>query len=145
MAHAHHPNYADRHDKSHAPQLNGGLVIKFNADQRYATDAPGASMVRRFAALAGKKVQEFAVRADSRCGSTIGPIIGSKTGIRTVDLGAPQLSMHSCREVMAVDDLGEGVAVFKSAFEHFGELSKGVDLDTDEPLCSECSAVGWTP
>eukprot|EP00965_Chrysotila_dentata_P097284 3215560-Pleurochrysis_carterae.AAC.1 len=50
-----------------------------------------------------------------------------------------------CEQVMAVDDLGEGVAVFKSAFEHFGELSKGVDLDTDEPLCSECSAVGWTP
>ena len=111
MAHAVHPNYSDRHDGCHGPKLGQGVVIKHNANQRYATTSVSATMVRRFGALAGESIQEFAVKADSPCGSTIGPIISAGTGVRTCDIGVPQLSMHSCREMMHVDDVRHGVKV----------------------------------
>ena len=97
MAHALHPNYTAKHDPTMAPKINGGLVIKHNANQRYATNAISASMFRQFGKLAGVPVQEFSVKSDSGCGSTIGPIISTLSGILTVDCGSPQFSMHSIR------------------------------------------------
>jgi aspartyl aminopeptidase len=111
MAHAVHPNYAERHDAKHGPTLGGGLVLKHNANQRYATNAVGAALVRACGARAGVPVQEFAVKADAACGTTIGPITAAGTGVRTVDVGPPQLSMHSCREMMHADDVRHGVKV----------------------------------
>ena len=111
MAHALHPNYADRHEPDHKPAFGRGLVIKHNANQRYATDALSAALFRevgsrRAAALGGPvPSQEFCVRSDMACGSTIGPILASGLGVRTVDVGAPQLSMHSIREMCAVEDV----------------------------------------
>ena len=123
MAHAQHPNYPERHDSEHAPQLGKGLVIKHNANQRYATNDAGATFIRSCAKKADlKPCQEFAVKADCACGSTIGPISGANLGIRTVDVGAPQLSMHSIRECMHVDDLDHSISLFKAAFDNFDQL-----------------------
>jgi len=100
MAHAVHPNYASKHDASHAPRMNHGVVIKSNANQRYATNGITGFFTRELARRSGVPLQEFCVRNDCPCGSTIGPIISSNTGIRAVDLGMPQLSMHSIREMV---------------------------------------------
>lgn len=97
-AHATHPNYADRHEPNHRISIDGGPVIKHNANVRYATDAPGAAAVRRCGAAAGVPIQEFVVRSDMACGSTIGPDTAAVTGVRTVDVGVAQLAMHSARE-----------------------------------------------
>ena len=114
MAHALHPNYPAKHDPSTAPVLGAGLVIKHNANQRYATNSVSAAMLREAARLAGVGVQEFSVRSDMGCGSTIGPILATLSGALTVDCGSPQLSMHSARECMAVADVHSGYLVLKS-------------------------------
>jgi aspartyl aminopeptidase len=102
-----HPNYADKHDPDHAPRLGGGPVIKLNANQSYATDAPGAAVFERACQEAGFPAQRFVARNDMRCGSTIGPISAARLGVRTVDVGSAMLSMHSCREVTATADVAK--------------------------------------
>lgn len=72
MSHAIHPNYAKKHQDEHKPKLNAGVVIKLNATQRYASDATGVFLIKRLAALKGGSCQEFEVRNDSLCGSTVG-------------------------------------------------------------------------
>jgi aspartyl aminopeptidase len=105
QAHALHPNYANKHEKGHAPRMNDGMVIKRNNNQRYATNALTALIIREIARRAQlPPVQEFVVRNDCPCGSTIGPILSSQTGIRAIDMGCPQLSMHSIRETMGTCD-----------------------------------------
>ncbi|MBT5905644.1 MAG: M18 family aminopeptidase [Acidimicrobiaceae bacterium] len=103
-AHGTHPNYPDRHDGDHPVLLNGGPVLKFNAKERYATDAPGAAEVRDLAERAGVPLQSFVSRSDMPCGSTIGPSTAAETGLRTVDLGVAQLAMHSAREFCGSED-----------------------------------------
>jgi aspartyl aminopeptidase len=98
MAHATHPNYADRHDPQHEVALNGGPVVKVNANVRYATDAPGSALVALAAERAKVPLQAFAMRSDLPCGSTIGPVTAARLGITTVDVGMPQLAMHAARE-----------------------------------------------
>lgn len=116
MAHAVHPNYADRHEPHHQPQLGGGPVIKSNSNQRYATDAESAARFASFCAEAGVTPQHFVTRTDLGCGSTIGPITASSLGIKTVDVGNPMLSMHSCRELAGVKDLELMHAALVQAF-----------------------------
>lgn len=99
MAHAVHPNYADLHEKRHLPMLNQGPVIKVNSTARYATDAESGARFRRFCRAVDVPCQSFVMRADLGCGSTIGPISATRLGVRTVDVGNPMLSMHSCREM----------------------------------------------
>jgi aspartyl aminopeptidase len=103
-AHGTHPNYPDRHDSDHPVLLNGGPALKFNARERYATDAPGAAEVRDLAERAGVPLQSFVSRSDMPCGSTIGPSTAARTGLRTVDLGVAQLAMHSAREFCGSED-----------------------------------------
>jgi aspartyl aminopeptidase len=105
MAHAVHPNYADKHDRNHAVKLGGGPVIKSNVNQSYATDGVSAALFRSACEEAGSSPQYFASRNDMPCGSTIGPISAARLGIRTVDVGNPMLSMHSCRELAAAADV----------------------------------------
>ncbi|MCW2668709.1 MAG: apeB [Frankiales bacterium] len=105
MAHAIHPNYADRHEPAHTPLLGGGPVIKHNANQRYATDARTEAWFAARAADAGVPVQHFVTRADLPCGSTIGPLTATRIGIATVDVGNPMLAMHSCRELASASDV----------------------------------------
>lgn len=116
--------------------MNGGMVIKRNCNQRYATTGITGLIVREIARKAGFSApQEFVVRQDCGCGSTIGPIISgtytfhgkdtkanivsAATGIRTIDMGCPQLSMHSIRETMGVADLANGLDLFKAYFQYF--------------------------
>ncbi len=103
-AHGVHPNFADRHDGNHGPLLNGGPVIKINANQRYASNSETAAVFRRLAADEGVPVQTFVVRSDVACGSTIGPLAAAETGVRTVDVGVPQWAMHSVRELAGAAD-----------------------------------------
>eukprot|EP00268_Persea_americana_P023077 TRINITY_DN22765_c0_g1_i1.p1 TRINITY_DN22765_c0_g1~~TRINITY_DN22765_c0_g1_i1.p1 ORF type:complete len:513 (-),score=104.46 TRINITY_DN22765_c0_g1_i1:315-1778(-) len=129
MAHALHPNYMDKHEDNHQPKLHGGLVIKHNANQRYATNAVTSFIFREIAERHNLPVQDFVVRNDMPCGSTIGPIIASGVGIRTVDVGAPQLSMHSIREMCAADDVRHSYEHFRSYFEEFSQLDAKIAVD----------------
>lgn len=123
QAHAIHPNYSAKHEKGHAPKMNHGMVIKRNSNQRYATNAVTGLIVREIARKAGMKpMQEFVVRNDCGCGTTIGPIISSITGIRAIDLGCPQWSMHSIRETMGTCDFRHGLDLFCAFFKHFRQV-----------------------
>src|SRR5690554_4256 len=104
-AHALHPNFTDKHDAAHGPALNGGPVIKVNANQRYATNSATAAMFRDLCREAAVPVQTFVTRADMGCGSTIGPITATELGVPTLDVGAPQWAMHSIRETAGARDV----------------------------------------
>ena len=115
MAHGLHPNYPDQHEPQHAPVINRGLVIKSNAGQSYATDGASAAAFEIACHEAGFTPQRFVVRSDLPCGSTIGPITAAQLGVPTVDVGAPMLSMHSCREMCGTLDVHLGVLAFEAA------------------------------
>lgn len=115
-AHAVHPNYMDKHDDQHSPRLGGGPVIKINRNQRYATDSEGAARLRLLAERAEVDVQAFVMRADLACGSTIGPITATETGIPTTDLGVPTLAMHSIRELACVEDIPQLTALLQAFY-----------------------------
>ena len=114
-AHATHPNYPERHDSEHPVVLNGGPVLKINANQRYATDALTGAAFRLACERAGVPMQQFVSRSDMACGSTIGPITAGRLGIGTVDAGCAQLAMHSARELCGAHDVGW----FQAALEQF--------------------------
>jgi aspartyl aminopeptidase len=103
-AHAIHPNYVDRHEPSHRPIVNSGPAIKVNSNQRYATSATTAAKFQAACDTAGVPWQVFVSRNNMPCGSTIGPLTATRLGIDTVDVGVPQLSMHSARELCGIND-----------------------------------------
>ena len=105
-AHGVHPNFADRHDHGHRPLLNGGPVIKINANQRYAGGSKSAALFKTLCGQAGVPWQSFTNRADLSCGSTIGPLTAAELGIPVLDIGVAQLGMHSIRELAGADDPG---------------------------------------
>lgn len=113
MAHALHPNYQDKHDDSNRPLINKGPVIKTNARVRYATDSKSASKFIMLCKNAKVPYQTFAGRNDIPCGSTVGPIVSTRLGVSTIDVGNPQLSMHSAREMAGSDDHGMMIKVFE--------------------------------
>lgn len=104
LAHAVNPNYIAKHEPRHQPKLDGGIVLKMNANQRYATDAVSGAMIADVCIRNNIPYQKFVNRTDMPCGSTIGPLTAAKTGIRTVDIGSPVLSMHSIREILSCRD-----------------------------------------
>lgn len=114
-AHAIHPNYPDRHDAEHGPLLNAGPVIKTNANQRYATSSETSAVFRQICAQNDVPVQDFVVRTDMACGSTIGPITAATIGIRTLDIGVPTFAMHSIREMAGSRD----AAMLQQVLTHF--------------------------
>lgn len=117
MSHAVHPNYVDRHEARHRPQMNAGPVLKVNTQQRYATSARGAAEFVRLCRAADVPHQTYAHRTDLPCGSTIGPITATLLGIETVDIGNPMLSMHSAREMGGAKDpelMGRVLSAFLS-------------------------------
>ena len=104
MAHAFHPNHAGSYEPCHNVHINKGPVIKTNANQRYATNAESAARFIRLCEHAGVPYQEYAHRTDLGCGSTIGPIVASRLGVASVDVGSPMWAMHSVRESTGVLD-----------------------------------------
>ena len=106
MAHAVHPNYADRNEARHLPRLNGGPVIKYNANARYATDGVSGALFQTICREAAVPCQKYVNRADLACGSTIGPIVSRRLGVPTVDVGNAQLAMHSVREMSGAEGPG---------------------------------------
>ncbi len=114
-AHATHPNYADRHEPDHQISVNGGPVLKVNVNQRYATDALTAAAFRLACEAAEVPHQTFVTRTDLACGSTIGPATAGQLGIPVVDVGCPQLAMHSAREMAGSADPGWFLAALTEA------------------------------
>ncbi|WP_030969388.1 M18 family aminopeptidase [Streptomyces sp. NRRL S-1824] len=104
MAHAVHPNYAERHDPDHHPLPNGGPTIKVNVNQRYATDSTGMAVFAAACERAGAPWQPFVSNNAMPCGTSIGPLTAARLGVATVDVGVPGLSMHSARELCGADD-----------------------------------------
>ena len=115
MAHATHPNYPEYHEPRHPIYVNRGPVLKVQPNLRYATDGRTAAAFEMACRQAGVPLQRYEHRADLPCGSTIGPMTAARTGIPTVDVGAPQLAMHSSRELMGADD----VAAYAAALSAF--------------------------
>ena len=109
MAHATHPNYPERHEPDHHIALNGGPVIKINANQRYASDASSVAAFQLACDRAGVPSQRYIHRTDMACGSTIGPMTAAGLAIPTVDVGVAQLSMHSIRELTGANDVSRMV------------------------------------
>ena len=122
MAHAVHPNYADKHDKQHRPLLGAGPVIKVNVNQSYASDGPAIAAFSAACRAASVTPQHFSARNDMPCGSTIGPISAARLGMRAVDVGNPMLSMHSCREMAAISDVAPMIRVLTGLFSSFAGL-----------------------
>lgn len=130
MAHGVHPNFADKHEEHHRPELQKGLVIKHNANQRYATSGITSLLFKEVGKINNLPTQEFVVRNDMGCGSTIGPILASGVGIRTVDCGIAQLSMHSIREICGKEDIDIAYKHFKAFYQNFSSIDKMLTVDS---------------
>ena len=115
-AHAKHPNHPELSDAECSPILGGGVAIKYNANQRYTTDGVSGGVFKIFAERAGVTLQSFANRADMLGGSTLGSISNTRVSIPTVDIGLPQLAMHSATETAAASDVVDMIAVLREAY-----------------------------
>ncbi|XP_071507320.1 aspartyl aminopeptidase-like isoform X1 [Diadema antillarum] len=129
MAHAIHPNYPHKHEDNHQIALHRGPVIKINSKQRYATTAVSTAILKMIAEKGDVPLQEFVVRNDMPCGTTIGPILSANLGMRTVDVGAPMLSMHSCREMGCTSGLFQLIVLCRAFFEMFPAIDEDVTVD----------------
>lgn len=110
-------------------RLCRGLVIKYNQNQRYATNSVTATLFKQVAAKRGIPCQAFVVRNDMPCGSTIGPILASGLGVRTIDVGVSQFAMHSIREMCGTDDVAHALDHFRAFFEDFAAIDATLDVD----------------
>ncbi len=127
-AHAKHPNHPELADPQNAPVLNGGVVIKYNANQRYTTDGVSTALMRSICRMADVPVQVFANRSDMAGGSTLGSIANTHVPVRTVDIGLAQLAMHSAYETMGSADLPYLVEAMTTLY------SKSLHVDNDGSL-----------
>ena len=115
-AHAVHPNAEGKADPVNRPRMNHGIVIKYSANQKYTTDAYSAALFRAIAEKAGETCQDFTNRSDMVGGSTLGNISNAHVSVNTVDIGLPQLAMHSPYETAGVHDTGALIRVMKVFF-----------------------------
>ena len=115
-AHAIHPNHPEYADSANAPAMNGGIVLKFNANLSYTTDGRSAAVVRKLCKDASVPVQTFCNRADLRGGSTLGHISLGQVSVASADIGLAQLAMHSCYETMGAKDVQAMTALAKAYF-----------------------------
>ncbi|KZV87984.1 peptidase M18, aminopeptidase I [Exidia glandulosa HHB12029] len=128
VGHAVHPSYPSKHERNHKPVLNGGVAIKTNAGQRYTSEGVGTFIVKQLAASRGGTLQQYEVPNDITAGSTVGPHL-STIGMRTIDVGAPILSMHSIREQAGVDDVQALVDLFGAFFESYTDVAAKLQVD----------------
>ena len=115
-AHAAHPNHPELSDSHNMPKLSEGIVIKYNANQRYTTDAVSDAIIRKIAQRASARTQSYSNRADMPGGSTLGSICNTRVSVPTVDIGLPQLAMHSASECCAVSDIADRVATLRQLY-----------------------------
>lgn len=115
-AHAVHPNYASKADPVNRPVIGGGIVLKFAGNQKYCTDGYSAAQFRMIAEKAGRKLQVFTNRSDMPGGSTLGNISNNQVALPSVDIGLPQLAMHSPYETAGTRDTEDAVAVLTEFF-----------------------------
>lgn len=127
--HAVNPNFRDQYLEHHKPKLNQGVTIKYNVNMANTTDAVSSVLVQEIARRTGNKLQYFHIRNDSRSGGTIGPAVSAALGVRSIDVGIPQLAMHSIRATTGTRDVYLGVKFFRAIYEQFGtvdtELANG--------------------
>ncbi|MAM82130.1 MAG: M18 family aminopeptidase [Gammaproteobacteria bacterium] len=121
-AHGIHPNYPDKHESNHGPILNKGPTVKFNANQRYATNSETAGYFKALCQSVDVPIQEFVNRADMACGSTIGPITAKEIGVKTLDVGVPTFAMHSIRELAGTEDAYNLMLALKALYCDGGPL-----------------------
>ena len=127
-AHAKHPNHPELSDAHNAPVMNGGVVLKYNANQKYTTDAYSAALLKALAKRADVKIQDFANRADMLGGSTLGSISNTRVSVPTVDIGLPQLAMHSAVETCGKNDVYDAVKLlsvfYSSSIKKSGDVTE---------------------
>ncbi|KAF7588535.1 hypothetical protein BBP40_005524 [Aspergillus hancockii] len=124
VIHAVNPNFLSVYLENHAPRLNVGVAVSADSNGHMTTDSVSYGFIKRVADRCGSTLQVFHIRNDSRSGGTIGPMISSRIGMRAIDVGIPQLSMHSIRATTGSLDPGLGVKLFKGFFDHFEEVDK---------------------
>jgi len=122
-SHAIHPNFSEKHTSLDPPFVNSGPVIKHNVNQRYASDVEGTAIVILICKKHGIPIQEFVIRQDTNCGTTIGPTTGANTGIRTVDIGNAQLCMHSIREMVGAADIEHMIRLLDAFFVDYSKVT----------------------
>ena len=115
-AHAKHPNYPELSDKNNAPIMNGGVVIKWNANRRYTTDCISDAIFKEIMKRCGAKYQSFCSRADMPCGSTLGGISSTRVSVNCIDIGLAQLAMHSANETAGAQDLDTMISALREFF-----------------------------
>lgn len=124
VIHAVNPNFLNVYLENHAPRLNVGVAVSADSNGHMTTDSVSYAIFKRVAERCGCTLQIFQIRNDSRSGGTIGPMTSARIGMRAIDCGIPQLSMHSIRATTGSLDPGLGVKMFKGFFDHFEEVDK---------------------
>lgn len=124
VIHAVNPNFLNVYLENHTPRLNVGVTVSADSNGHMTTDSVSEGILRRVAERCGSTLQVFQIRNDSRSGGTIGPMTSAQIGMRAIDCGIPQLSMHSIRATTGSLDPGLGVKLFKGFFDHYEEVDK---------------------
>ncbi|KAJ5672709.1 Vacuolar aminopeptidase 1 [Penicillium longicatenatum] len=124
VSHAVNPNFLNAYLENHSPRLNVGVAVSTDSNGHMTTDSVSSGMMKEIASRCGSKLQLFQIRNDSRSGGTIGPMTSAQIGMRAIDCGIVQLSMHSIRATTGRQDPGLGVKLFKGVFDHFEEVDK---------------------
>ena len=126
LAHAYNPNYSEKFQPQHQNKTQQGVVLKINVNGRYSTESENAAVFKELGKLCNVPIQEFIVRQDSPCGTTIGPIISAKIGIKSVDVGIAQFAMHSIREQLGIVDLYYYKTIFEEFFKSYEKVKGNI-------------------
>jgi aminopeptidase I len=124
VCHAYNPNYGEVYLRDHSARMNVGVAVAFDSNAHMTTDGPSYALLSRVAERSDSVLQITQIRNDGRGGGTVGPMLASATGMRAIDAGIPQLSMHSIRATTGDLDPGLGVQLFKGFFDHYEEVDK---------------------
>ncbi|QSZ31231.1 hypothetical protein DSL72_000794 [Monilinia vaccinii-corymbosi] len=122
VTHAANPNFLEKYLEGHAPRLNVGLSIDADSNGHATTDSVSTAILQRLAEKSGQQLQTFMIRNDSRSGGTVGPMLSSKMGVRAIDVGIAQLSMHSIRATTGSKDPGLGAKMIEGVFKGWEEV-----------------------
>ena len=126
LAHAFNPNYSEKFQSQHKNLMQQGVVLKINVNGKYSTESENAAVLKELGKLCNVPLQEFIVRQDSPCGTTIGPITSAKIGIKSVDVGIAQLAMHSIREQLGIVDLYYYRTLFEEFFKSYEKVKGNI-------------------